>query len=100
ALPMCVEPHVKIELPAVSLSQWHKQTANDGIVLDVVPVLTHDANYFHVVRRAVLWRLRVPNMLTDRVLVREKLFRHFFVDNGHPARVLVFAFALSEIAAP
>src|SRR5437870_89499 len=35
----------------------------------------------------------------DRVLIREKFFRHFFVNDRHTARVFVFAFLLSEIAA-
>jgi hypothetical protein len=38
-------------------------------------------------------------VLTDRVLVREKLLRHFLVDHRHTPRILVFAFVLSEIAA-
>jgi hypothetical protein len=39
-------------------------------------------------------------MLTDRVLLREKLFRQFFVNDRYAARLFVFAFVLSEIAAP
>src|SRR5213592_970335 len=65
-----------------------------------MPMLAHDTDYFHIVRRAVLRRLRIADMLTDRVLVREKLFRHFFVDDRYTPRILVFAFVLGEIAAP
>ena len=90
---------MQICLAAVSLCQRHKQPATDEIVLNVVPVLAHDTDDFHVVRRTVLRWLRVANMLADRVLIREKFFRHFFVNDRHTARVFVFAFFLSEIAA-
>src|SRR5262245_47010543 len=87
-------------LATVSLRQRHKQSANDGIVLDVMPVLAHDADDFHVVRRAVLRRLCVADMLPNRLFTWEKFFGQFFVDNRHATPVFVFAFVLSEIAAP
>src|SRR5207249_3173118 len=92
--------YMQISLAAVSLRQRDKQTANDGIVLNAVPVPAHDADYFHIVRRAVLRRLCVADMLTDRVLVREKFFCHFFVNERYTAPLFVFAFLLSEITAP
>ena len=58
-----------------------------------------DSDDFHVVRRAVLWRLRITNVLPERVCIREKLFRHLVVNDCDARRILVLRFSLSEIAA-
>src|SRR5204862_6803748 len=57
------------------------------------------ADDLQVVRPAALGRLRVTNMLTDRILIRKKFCRHFFVDYSNAPSILVLAFGLSEIAA-
>src|SRR5439155_26312114 len=54
---------------------------------------------FHVARRTVLWRLRITNVLPDRVCIREKLFSHLVVNDCDARRILVLRFSLSEIAA-
>jgi len=64
-----------------------------------MPVLAHDTDNFHVVRRAVFWRIGVANVLTDRIFVREKFVCHFFVNDHHAPSILGFGFALREIAA-
>jgi hypothetical protein len=64
-----------------------------------MPVLAHDTDDFHVVRRTVLRRIRIANVLTNRIFVREKFFRHFFVDDRHASRIFVFGFVLGKIAA-
>ena len=64
-----------------------------------MPVLVHDTDNFHVVRRAVFRRIGVANVLTDRIFVGEKFFGHFFVDDRHEPSILGFGFALREIAA-
>src|SRR5437773_2324417 len=60
---------------------------------------SNDPDNFEIVRRTVLGRLRVSNVLTDRIFVRKKFFGHLFVDDGNAPAVLVFALRLSEIAA-
>src|SRR4029450_11115903 len=57
-----------------------------------------DPNNFHVVGRAVVWRLRVTNVLTDCVRIGEKLFRHLVIDDWDAWGVFVFRFGLVEIA--
>src|SRR4029077_11429243 len=89
----------KINLAVVALGQRHKQPANNGVVLDVVPMFADDTDDLQVVRRAILWRLGIADMLTDGILVWEKFRRHFFVNDSDAARILVLAFGLRKIAA-
>src|SRR5437588_8652357 len=63
-----------------------------------MPMGVDDADDFQVVRRTVTWRSGVTNVLADRILVRKKLFRHFFVDNADTPGLFAFAFGLGEIA--
>ncbi len=65
-----------------------------------MPVFAYNTDDFHVVRRTVFRRLRIANVLTDRLFIGEKFFRHFFIDDRHASRILAFGFVLSEIAAP
>ena len=95
---LTVEANVKKDVAVVSVRERDKQSSEGGVVLDVVTVGVNDANNFQVVRRAIARRGRVTNMLSDRVLIREKFFRHFFVDNRNSPGVFAFAFGLSEIA--
>src|SRR4029077_19456370 len=95
----CPDANMKINLAVVALGQRHKQPANNGVVLDVVPMFADHTDDLQIVRRAILWWLSITNMLADRVLVREKFRRHFFVDDGDAARILVLAFGLRKIAA-
>src|SRR5438105_10040203 len=71
---LCVEPHVQKRLAGVSLHQRHEQTADERIVVNAMPVLAHDTDDFHVVRRSVFRRVGVTNVLPDRVFVRKKFF--------------------------
>src|SRR5215510_2512612 len=64
-----------------------------------MPVLAHDTHDFHVVRRAIFWRVGVTNVLTDWIFVGEKFFRRFLVDDRNSTALLVFAFVLGEISA-
>src|SRR5947208_5059146 len=50
---------MKIDLAVVSLSQGHKQSTNDRVVLDVVSMFANHTDDLQIVRRAVLWRLGV-----------------------------------------
>src|ERR1044072_6852582 len=94
-----VESHVHVNLAIISLRQRHEQSRSDGLARDGMNMLADDADNFHVVRRAVLWRLRVTNMLSYCVLIGEKLFRLLFVTEGNPAGFLFLSFFLSKIAA-
>src|SRR5213082_1253267 len=95
----CPDPNVKINLAVVALGQRHKQPANNGVVLDVVPMFADDTDDLQVVRRAILWRLGIADTLTDGILVWEKFRRHFFVNDSDATRILVLAFGLRKIAA-
>src|SRR6476620_1626080 len=64
-----------------------------------MPVFADHTDDLQIVRRAILWWLSVANMLADRVLVREKFRRHFFINDRDAARILVLAFGLRKIAA-
>jgi len=79
------DANVKIDLAVVTLGQGHKQPANNGVVRDVVPMFADHTDDLQIVRRTILWWLGITNMLADRVLVREKFRRHFFVNDGDAA---------------
>src|SRR5438874_13776000 len=56
------------------------------------------SDHFHVAaRRAVLWRLRVTNVLPDRVRTREKFFRHLVVNDRNARHTFIFRFRLGKI---
>ena len=96
---LSAEANVQINVAVVALGERHKQPANNGVVLDIMPMFADHTDNLQIVRRAILRRLGVANMLADRVFVREKFLGHFFVDDGDAARILVLAFGLCEIAA-
>ena len=87
------------DVAAVAVRERDKDPANQRFVLHIVAMRVHDADHFEVVRRAVARRLRVAQVLTDRVVVREKFLGHFLVDDGDARRILVFRLRLGEIAA-
>src|SRR5207248_8711433 len=82
---LSADANVKINLAVVALGQRHKQPANNGVVLNVVPVFADHTDDLQIVRRTILWWLSIANMLADRVLVREKFRRHFFVNDRDAA---------------
>ena len=58
----------------------------------------HHTNDDQVVRRAVFWRLRVANVLTDCFRIRKQLLGHLIIDDRDRRRIFVFGFGLSKIA--
>src|SRR5438477_9622858 len=82
---MSADTNVKINLAVIALGQRHKQPANNGVVLNVVPMFADHTYDLQIVRRTILWWLSIANMLADRVLVREKFRRHFFVNDRDAA---------------
>src|SRR5262249_15792550 len=94
-----VESYVEIRLAAATLRKRNEQRCKNRGVLNVVAMFADDSDDLHVVRLAIFRRLRITNMLANRVFVRKEFLRHFFVDDGDPVRIFVLAFLLSEIAA-
>ena len=90
---------MKKSLPPVTLRERHKQPLQSRVILDIMSVFAHHAHNLHVVSRAVFRRLGETNVLSEGISIWENFPGQFFVDNCHPAPVLVFALRLIKIAA-
>src|SRR5262249_44479216 len=81
------------------LRERRVDTARHFRTKNLVPMLANDTDDGEVVRRTIARRLRITNVLPERVATREKLLRHHLVDDQNTRRVLVFCFRIGEIAA-
>src|SRR5581483_153933 len=95
----CVKTNMHVLLSVVALRQRHEDSGDKRIALNRVQMSADQANNLQVVRRTIFSRLSVTNMLPDWVFIWEKLFCEFLVDDDDAARILLFAFSLSKIAA-